>query len=636
MASFNYKIFLSAAIIFFSLSLFLYITAFAQLNPFNIQFPISELGNCGSMEECKTYCDNSANAQVCADWAVSKGLAQPAPKNEYQEKSREIIEQREGPGGCKSQTECNTFCSQSEHSEECFNFAKEHNLMPSKEIRRIEKEMSGKIGPGGCRSRQECDSFCRNPDNNKICLNFAVQEGKITQEEADFMSERTKMMRPPSGPGDKFNRPGRPMPPQIDKDKAKQLLADKGGPGGCKTMEECGDFCDKPENGEICLNFAVENGLMPAQEIERAKKMMEAKGPGGCRGRECEAYCDNSDHGEECLNFAVEQGFIGKDEAEQARKFVEIGKKGGPGGCRGPKECDAFCSQPEHREECFNFAKENGLMPLEEIQRMERGREIINKLEAQGGGPGNCRSENECRQYCMNSTHFDECAAFSVKEGMMDMDKAKGMMREFTDIDEKKFDRFGPPGFMMAPPLSQDGFRQPPDKFGPPVDSDEKFKQRFEMFKKYGEEFKKQEFKEQEDFCNKPENAEQCRKSMPGIPMMPSRERGIMPPGESMPGNAPQLNLPQKFQEEFNKSGEFHPPYGEFQKEQYNMPYRNGEFAPAQGLIPPQGLMPPTQNQQQQNIMPFDQNQAPYFNQNQIPTEFAPPTQLIQPTQPTQ
>ncbi len=30
-------------------------TVQAQQNPFNIQFPVAELGNCGSYDECKAY-----------------------------------------------------------------------------------------------------------------------------------------------------------------------------------------------------------------------------------------------------------------------------------------------------------------------------------------------------------------------------------------------------------------------------------------------------------------------------------------------------------------------------------------------------------------------------------------------------
>ncbi len=98
----SFKATLAAAILSFALLFSFYVISSAQ-NVFDIQLPISELGNCGSMNECKIYCDDSANAQACNDWAVSKGIAQPEQKNKYQERSREIVEQKEGPGGCRGQ-----------------------------------------------------------------------------------------------------------------------------------------------------------------------------------------------------------------------------------------------------------------------------------------------------------------------------------------------------------------------------------------------------------------------------------------------------------------------------------------------------------------------------------------------------
>ncbi len=151
--------------------------------------------------------------------------------------------------------------------------------MPPEEIQRMEKEMQ-RTGPGGCSSREECDAFCRNPDNVSTCLNFAVQEGKITKEEADFMIEREMMkIGPPAGP----RPPGKPRGPTIDMEKAKKLLDEIGGPGGCKTMEECDKFCGQPQNEETCFNYAVDNGLMPQAEIERVKKMKDTVGPGAAR-----------------------------------------------------------------------------------------------------------------------------------------------------------------------------------------------------------------------------------------------------------------------------------------------------------------------------------------------------------------
>ena len=64
----------------------------------------------------------------------------------------------------------------------------------------------------------------------------------------------------------------------------------------------------------------------------------------------------------------------------------------GPGGCRGQKECDSFCSQPEHGEECFNFAKRKRFNAAGGNSKNGTRKEIINKLEKRGGGPGfDCR-----------------------------------------------------------------------------------------------------------------------------------------------------------------------------------------------------------------------------------------------------
>ena len=57
------------AILFFSFAFI----AHAQ-NPFNIEFPIPELGNCGSMDECEAYCDEPANGEVVSSGRKIKVL----------------------------------------------------------------------------------------------------------------------------------------------------------------------------------------------------------------------------------------------------------------------------------------------------------------------------------------------------------------------------------------------------------------------------------------------------------------------------------------------------------------------------------------------------------------------------------
>jgi hypothetical protein len=180
--------------------------------------------------------------------------------------------------------------------------------------------------------------------------------------------------------------------------------------GDCASRVECEAYCDNPENIENCLNFAEENNLMSAEEIGKARKMIQflnsGETPGGCQSKEeCEAYCDNEEHIEECVTFAERAGFVSKEEAEMARR---TGGKG-PGGCTGKEECEAYCNQEENFEECIEFAREHGLMSEEEAERARNmGR----------SGPGGCSSEEECNVYC--ESHGLECFKFAQEHGLID------------------------------------------------------------------------------------------------------------------------------------------------------------------------------------------------------------------------
>ena len=66
--------------------------AFAQES--TITFPITELGNCTSKEQCKTFCDDPANHDSCIAFAESRGLM----SEEEVKIAREIGTQK-GPGG---------------------------------------------------------------------------------------------------------------------------------------------------------------------------------------------------------------------------------------------------------------------------------------------------------------------------------------------------------------------------------------------------------------------------------------------------------------------------------------------------------------------------------------------------------
>ena len=190
--------------------------------------------------------------------------------------------------------------------------------------------------------------------------------------------------------------------------------------------------------------------------------MISKEGPGGCRGLECKKFCDSPDNAEACFEFAAKEGLIPQAEIAQARKFMQASKQGGPGGCRG-RECQTFCEDPSHQEECFQFAKNQGIIPPEEIQRFEKGNQIRQEVE-QNGGPGGCRDENGCRQYCSDPGNTDECVNFAVQKGGFSQEEGRKSLEQF-----KKFQEFG------------DKIRQNPDQFIGAEFNPREFEQKFQQ-----------------------------------------------------------------------------------------------------------------------------------------------------------
>lgn len=209
--------------------------------------------------------------------------------------------------------------------------------------------------------------------------------------------------------------------PEIDRDRAQALIESKGGPGGCRTYEDCEGFCDNPDNIRACLDYAEDNDLMSYDDIQRAKRFVDTglEGPGGCDSEEtCRAYCDESSHMLECLEFALENNLVPADEIEEANKVLTALRAGAtpPGGCANKEECEAYCDNPDHMDECIDFGLAAGFISSEEA-------EMIRKTGGQG--PGGCRGREQCDAYCEDPTHNEECINFAVEYGFMSAEEAE-------------------------------------------------------------------------------------------------------------------------------------------------------------------------------------------------------------------
>ena len=202
--------------------------------------------------------------------------------------------------------------------------------------------------------------------------------------------------------------------------------------GNCTDKESCREYCEIAGHEEGCVRFALENGLMTEEEALRALKYLNQTGPGGCQGEACRAYCEDPANIDECISFAEEHGLIKKEEAEKFKKFRAIEKSGGPGGCKG-EACRDYCEDVVHRDECFQFARENELLDDEEIKNYETGLKIREKIE-ESGGPGGCTSENECRNYCSDINYIEECVEFGVVHSGQSQDEVQRMLQHLKEI----------------------------------------------------------------------------------------------------------------------------------------------------------------------------------------------------------
>ena len=300
-------------------------------------------------------------------------------------------------GGCTNETECRSYCDDAAHIDECLNFAEQHNLMSEADLQHA-RQFAGTGGgerPGGCTSPQECQQYCEDINNMDECVDFAEKHGFMEGEE---LEEARKVQR-----------------------------ALRGGatlPGGCRSKQECEAYCEDPENMEQCITFAESAGFMKPDELQEAKKVLKAvragHRPPPCRGeRECDEYCSAPENFEQCITFAEAADLIPPEELKQAKQALVAIRKGvRPPRCRGERECDEYCSQPEHAKECIDFAVAAGFMT-------EKDAELARKTG--GRGPGGCRGEDECEAFCQNEANEEACFNFAKEHDLISPDQLREM-----------------------------------------------------------------------------------------------------------------------------------------------------------------------------------------------------------------
>jgi len=93
-----------------------------------------------------------------------------------------------------------------------------------------------------------------------------------------------------------------------------------------------------------------------------------------CQNKDaCKQYCDLSSHYLVCTDFGEKNDLISKEEATQSKKLIEVLKGKGPGGCKDEATCKNYCNKTDNQKECFIFSMKNGLISTEKLKEMEDG-----------------------------------------------------------------------------------------------------------------------------------------------------------------------------------------------------------------------------------------------------------------------
>lgn len=404
------------------LAAFFAITAGAVIvlasSPFDIDFPIAELGNCANKTECKNYCDiNGASSiqnnlpkseinQKQGNWTFrlrvfDKGERYQLVIINNNGIGQFVINQADGtvytagnPPSCRglqvystdqgrlpehlpltgTVIDCKTGEKTSfqipemsggldeserlERQAQCETFAAKHNLgnaaERAKEIAAIEADG----GPGGCARgedpRESCNLYCSSAEHMKECVDYAKVHRGIMSDEE--IAEANKVIGAIES--------GVKLP---------DFCAD--------DMRSCKDKCMSPESAETarqCFAFAKAAGLaqedISEDDVEKMFLIMKNR---GLTFRDMEK-CRN-EVSDTCIEVGMEAGFI---KPEEAKMIKATGGKG-PGGCRGKQECENFCNDETNQEICENFMADiinkNPELNLEELmseddrERMRRG-----------------------------------------------------------------------------------------------------------------------------------------------------------------------------------------------------------------------------------------------------------------------
>ncbi|MBI2514668.1 hypothetical protein HYV91_00545 [Candidatus Wolfebacteria bacterium] len=256
---------------------------------------------------------------------------------------------------------------------------------------------------------------------------------------------------------------------------------------------------------KACGNFAVKNGFVSQVEVERGLTLLEsvAREPvnfDDCRNNPdaCERFIPEAERGDFRVMRQIDEimrAEIGFDpfRCEEGRFNQEIGQKCLEGSRRALPRLEAIAGQSFEARRIVAEIKGH----IEEGERFSSKAREFEQVFQVAGGPGGCRSPEECFKYCSDPAHGPECISFGAKQGVFTGQEAVSRFEQYNQRLEQPaifvtpqtvkqrsegvpysfpgqgpYPGFQPPGQGGIPPGQYPGFTQPgpgyyPDSYYP-------------------------------------------------------------------------------------------------------------------------------------------------------------------------
>lgn len=139
----------------------------------------------------------------------------------------------------------------------------------------------------------------------------------------------------------------------------------------------------------------------------------------------CKAYCNELSHAKECTAFALKHGLMSQEDARR-NESLALPAGGGPGGCTSHNECRTYCENTAHIDECVAFAERHNVMPERELAEYKK---VARALKGGAKLPGGCTSQAQCQAYCESGNHMEECLAFGEAAGILSSEELQEARR---------------------------------------------------------------------------------------------------------------------------------------------------------------------------------------------------------------